>query len=38
MIVVDTLLVLTVLGVIWPLRQILWFPLAVCAVAALANL
>lgn len=36
--VVTMLLVLLLLGVIWPLRRIVWFPVAVATVALLANL
>jgi len=36
--VVSVMLVLLLLGVLWPLRRIVWFPVAVAAVALLANL
>jgi hypothetical protein len=34
--VASVLLVLTVLGLLWPLRRIVWFPLAVVIIAVLA--
>jgi hypothetical protein len=34
--VASVLLVLTALGVLWPLRRIVWFPIAVAIIAVLA--